>query len=135
MRVFLDTNVLVSAFATRGLCSDVLRHVLAEHELVVGEVVLAELRRALRDKLGFPRAFVEEIDGYLRAFDVVRKPDRRADVKVRDPDDAWVVASAEAGRADVLVSGDKDLLDLGDASPVPIRSPRDFWRLARGSRS
>jgi predicted nucleic acid-binding protein len=49
LRGFLDTNVLVSAFATRGLCADVLRHVLTEHELLTGEVVLAELRRALRE--------------------------------------------------------------------------------------
>jgi predicted nucleic acid-binding protein len=47
VRVCLDTNVLVAAFATRGLCADVLRTVLAEHDLVVGEVILAELRRVL----------------------------------------------------------------------------------------
>ena len=47
MKVFLDTNVLVAAFATRGLCADVMRVVLAEHQLITGEVVLSELRRAL----------------------------------------------------------------------------------------
>ena len=36
MRVFLDTNMLVAAFATRGLCEDVLRTTLSEHELVIG---------------------------------------------------------------------------------------------------
>jgi hypothetical protein len=35
MKVMLDTNVLASAVATRGLCADVLRAVLAEHELVI----------------------------------------------------------------------------------------------------
>tara|TARA_Y100000590_G_C15710915_1_gene1010249 strand:+ start:1307 stop:1432 length:126 start_codon:yes stop_codon:yes gene_type:complete len=40
MKVFLDTNVLVSAFATRGLCADVMRVILTEHELLIGEVVL-----------------------------------------------------------------------------------------------
>jgi hypothetical protein len=35
VRVCLDTNVLVAAFATRGLCADVLRTVIAEHELVL----------------------------------------------------------------------------------------------------
>ena len=54
MRVFLDTNVLVSAFATRGLCADVLRHILAQHDLIVGEVVIAELRRVLRDRIKIP---------------------------------------------------------------------------------
>jgi len=33
MRVFLDTNVLVAAYATHGLCEDVFRVILAEHEL------------------------------------------------------------------------------------------------------
>jgi len=47
VRVFLDTNVLVSAFATRGVCADLVRFVLAEHTLVTSEVVLRELRRVL----------------------------------------------------------------------------------------
>jgi len=37
VKVFLDTNVLVSALATRGLCADLLRKVLTEHELLVGK--------------------------------------------------------------------------------------------------
>ena len=40
MRVFLDTNVLVAAFATRGLCADVFRLVLAEHELLVSAALI-----------------------------------------------------------------------------------------------
>jgi predicted nucleic acid-binding protein len=54
LRIFLDTNVLVSAFGTRGLCADVVRHVVAQHEFETGEVVLAELRRVLRSKIGLP---------------------------------------------------------------------------------
>ena len=40
MRVFFDTNVLVSAFLARGLCADLLRLVLSEHTLLCSEVVL-----------------------------------------------------------------------------------------------
>ena len=54
MRVFFDTNVLAAAFATRGLCADLFAHVLLEHELVVGEVVLRELRNKLKTKLKLP---------------------------------------------------------------------------------
>jgi type 1 glutamine amidotransferase len=43
VRIALDTNVLVSAVATRGLCADILNLVLAKHQLVVGVTVLAEL--------------------------------------------------------------------------------------------
>ncbi len=61
MKVFVDTNVLVAAYATRGLCSDLLRLILAQHELVVSRQVLAELERALRDKIGLPEALIAEI--------------------------------------------------------------------------
>ena len=45
MKVFLDTNVLVSAFASRGICADLLELVLLEHDLIVGHNVLRELDR------------------------------------------------------------------------------------------
>jgi predicted nucleic acid-binding protein len=54
VKVFLDTNVLVSGFVTRGLCADVIRLALAEHELIVAQVVLAELKRVLKQKIELP---------------------------------------------------------------------------------
>lgn len=66
MRVFLDTNVLVAAFATRGLCEDLLRTVLAEHELVVSELVLDELGRVLLEKLRMPKTRVDSITSFIR---------------------------------------------------------------------
>lgn len=127
MRVFLDTNVLVAAFATRGLCADVLRYVLAQHQLVTGEVVLRELRRALTRRIKLPSQTVDEILTLLREQEVVGRPAKPADVNLRDPDDAWVVASAVAGHAEVLVTGDRDLLDAADELPVRVLDPRAFW--------
>jgi uncharacterized protein len=133
VRVFLDTNVLVSAFATRGLCADVVRHVLAEHQLVIGEVVLRELRKALRAKLKLPAATVTAIEELLREGEVIPKPRTPSDLEVRDPDDRWALVSAIAGRADVLVTGDRDLLEVAARSPVRIVDPRGFWTLQRKS--
>lgn len=134
MRVFLDTNVLVAAFATRGLCADVLRDVLAGHELVVGEVVLAELERALTRRLRLPATAVKAILEFLREHEVVPKPKEPASLPVRDPADRWILASALAARADVLVTGDRDLLDLPAQPPLRILDPRAFWQLARRQR-
>lgn len=131
MRVFLDTNVLVSAFATRGICADVLRVVLAEHTLVTGEVVLRELGRVLRKRIGLPPEAVEEIEAFLREYEVVPKPATRSAVPKRDSDDQWIVASAIASRADVLVTGDRDLLEAAADTPVKIVDPRGFWDLVR----
>lgn len=129
MRVFLDTNVLVAAFATRGLCADVTRVVLAEHQLITGEVVLTELREVLDRRIKLPVATVDDILALLRDQEVVPKPRKPSEVPVRDPDDRWILASAMAGRADVLVTGDQDLLDVADKAPLPILTPRGFWDL------
>lgn len=129
MRVFLDTNVLVAAFATRGLCADVTRVVLAEHQLITGEVVLTELREVLVRRIKLSVAIVDDIVALLRDQEVVPKPKTPSDVPVRDPDDRWILASATAGRADVLVTGDQDLLDVADKAPLSILNPRGFWDL------
>ena len=105
MRVCLDTNVLIAAFATRGLCADVLRTVLAEHDLVIGDVILVELRRILTTKFKLPLDRVEPVEA--------------------------VLATAVAGEADVLVTGDQDLRVVAADSPIPILDPRAFWELLR----
>ncbi|MDA2931025.1 putative toxin-antitoxin system toxin component, PIN family [Acidobacteria bacterium AH-259-O06] len=130
--MFLDTNVLVSAFATRGLCADLLREVLVKHELVTGEVVLRELQQVLIEKLGLPGQAVSDIIGLLRRHKVVPSPEKTPPVSLRDPDDLWVLASALASAADVLVTGDRDLLAVRDkVSDLVITDPRGFWTLLR----
>ena len=132
MRVFLDTNVLVSAHATRGLCRDVLRLILAEHTLLSAEVVLVEVERVLTTKFRLPEEVVQEVIASLREHHVEPRPESVGDLVVRDPDDAWVLASALAARADVLVTGDPDLLDLaGTVAGLCITNPRGFWELNR----
>ncbi len=135
MRVFLDTNVLVSAFTTRGLCADVLRVILTEHELVVGEVVLDELVRVLRARFGVPAQRVDEVEAFLRTFPVVAAPNSRSLVRrVRDAADDAVLTSTEPGAADLLVTGDGDLLAPNLSTVVAILTPRAFWdQLRRGA--
>ena len=135
MRVLLDTNVLVSAYATRGLCADVLRVILSEHELVVAEVVLEELERVLATKLRLPREVIEEILAALREHPVQARPVAVPEhVEVSDPDDGRVLASALEAKAEVLVTGDPHLLDVADqVKQIEILNPRGFWTLLRGA--
>lgn len=132
MKVFFDTNVLISAFAARGLCADLMRVILAEHALPTGEVNLVELRRVLRDRLNAPAAQIERAEALLRDQTVVERPDDVLALQVRDADHAWVLASAVAGGADMLVTGDQDLLVLAAKAPLPIVSPRAAWEQLRG---
>ena len=132
MKVFFDTNVLISAFAARGLCADLMRVVLAEHELQTGEVNLIALRRVLRDRFKVPAGQIDRVEGLLRDQTVIAKPDDVLSLRVRDADDAWVLASAVAGSADLLVTGDQDLLVLAAKAPLPIVAPRAAWEQLRG---
>ena len=104
MRVFLDTNVLVSAVATRGICADLLRLVASEHDLVVGEVVLTELRRVLAIRMRLPADRLDEVETFLRTYEVIAKPDAMDPVPVRDEADRWVLANARA--AHIPADGD-----------------------------
>ncbi len=136
MRVFLDTNVLVAAFATRGLCADLLRAVLAKHELLSSATVAKELTRTLVEKIRVPEPTVDEIIAFLRSSAVF--PDTAAGpppVAIRDPDDAVILSEALVLRADVLVTGDKDLLEAGEVPGISILDPRGFWHLVRGEES
>lgn len=131
MRIALDTNVLISAFATRGLSSDVLNLILSDHQLVLGETVLSELDRILRIKLKVPADTVQETTAFLRSQAVVVSSAPPLDVPLRDEDDVPVLSEAVHGLAEILVTGDQDLLSVADAAPIQILTPRGFWELLR----
>lgn len=132
MKVFADTNVLVSAFTARGLCTDLLEIILADHQLMTGEFVLQELQRVLTTKLKIPKRKVSEVLRFLHNHHVEPIPDTPSDVQVRDEDDRWVLESAIRAKADILVTGDKDLLDISKNVPqLRIISPRKFWDLVQ----
>ncbi len=131
MKIFFDTNVLVSAYLARGICADLLRFVLARHECLTGEVNLAELARVLQDKFQATPAQIANVEAELRAQIVIAKPKRPSDLPIEDPADRWVLASAVAGQADVLVTGDHDLLAVAPDAPLRIVNPRGCWELLR----
>jgi putative PIN family toxin of toxin-antitoxin system len=131
VRVFLDTNVLVRAFATRGLCADIVRSVLAEHDLITIEFVLAELERVLKMRLVVPTRNVHAILVLLRRFDVELAPEDTPQLVIRGPDDLNVLAAALASQADVLVTGDKNPLVVKDEVDITITDPRGFWNMLK----
>lgn len=131
MRVAFDTNVLVSAVATRGLCADVFNLVLAEHELIVGETVIAELKRVLRQKMRVPREAIEEFEALLRQEGSVVGKTKALPVAIRDKSDVPVLSEAVAGNAEVLVTGDRDLLEIAGALALQLLTLRGLWEQLR----
>ena len=130
MRVFLDANILISAFSPGTVASDLLEIVTTRHSLVLGRFVLEETWRILVVKFGANPTLVELfIEGLLTyAVHVEPTPPPGASWGLRDADDEAVLTSAINGEADVLVTRDKDLLDEAGrlAGEITILSPKSF---------
>ena len=132
MRVVLDTNVLLAAFATHGLCEAVLEQALASHQLVLSEHILDGVGRHLAGKFRMPATQAREIVGFLREQAEVVEPAHVRPGTVKDSTDLPVLGTAAAGACDLLVTGDAEILRLREFEGIPIVSPRECYeRFAR----
>jgi uncharacterized protein len=128
MKVMLDTNVLASAVATRGLCADVLRAVLAEHELVICPQIISELQRVLKDKFALPRPLVNDFIRLVREDSLLCEPGDLPGIKLKDKDDLGILSAAVGGGVNVIVTGNKEMQMVGMVAGLKIMSPRQFWQ-------
>ena len=127
MRVFLDTNVLVSAVATRGLCADVLREILVSHQLVISTPLIAELKHILHTKIGIPQEIISEFLDLLIQDSISVENIELTNIDIEDKDDIVILSTALNGNSELFVTGDKELLELGKIQTMRIISPRKFW--------
>ena len=131
MKVVLDTNVLVAGFGTRGLCEDVVRVCLSNHQLFISHAILTEVDTHLRGKFKLPAVRVREILSLVRKLGQIVEPLDVPPDACRDRDDLVTLGTAIAASAECLITGDKDLLTLGAYQRIPILDPRAFYDLIK----
>ncbi len=129
MKVLLDTNVIVSAVTTRGLCADVFRAVLADHELVTCTQVLQKVRMILSTKFSVPKHLISEYLELISQDAILSESNAHLPISMKDKDDEKIVAAAIAGEVQVLVTGDREIQDIKMIGKLDIMSPRAFWEL------
>ncbi len=127
MKVALDTNVIVAAFATRGLCSDLFQALVSQHSVIIPEPVVAELERAFAAKLRFPRNQIVQIIAYLRDVAEISPTVPPIAIARLDPEDATIVAGAAHAGAEAFVTGDQKVFGKGTFESMAILSPRAMW--------
>jgi len=125
LKVVFDTNVLVAGLVAEGLCREIVETHLPTHEPLLSNPLWEELEAVLREKFELEPAELPVLELYRRRATWVEPLSLESSV-CRDPDDDWVLATALAGGADAIVSGDRDLLDLGSFEGISILSPRGF---------
>jgi uncharacterized protein len=132
VRVVLDTNVLLAAIATHGLCQALVTLVFRDHMVILSEHILGEVAKHYRGKFKATKRQADAAVAMLRANGEIVEPVTVPLGTVRDKDDLPVLGTAVAGSAAVLVTGDQELLVLGLFRGVAILSPRDFYERLRG---
>lgn len=126
MRVVFDTNVLIAALISRGVCAELLEHCVLHHTIFLSEEILNEFQEQLIRKLGYSQQDVIDSIELLRSKAQMVNPVELALPVCRDPDDDVILATSTAAGAACLITGDKDLLVLKQFEEVSIISPSKF---------
>jgi len=131
MIAVFDTNVLLAAIITEGICSKLLHRArIGEFSLISCPFIMKELRRILSKKF---RLSQEELalvmEPISEAISQVIEHNLKITGVCRDADDDNIIACAVAARADYLVTGDFDLLEIKSYKDTKIITPRDFEAL------
>ena len=130
-RVVLDTNVYYSALYD----PESFLHVLfaagvqeKKYRIIVSPFIIHELHTKLMEKFLWEEArALGVIKQIVHAAELV-KPDTVPQVITDDVSDNHILACALAGKANLIVSGDRHLLQLKEYEGIPIVRPRDFLR-------
>lgn len=130
MKVLFDTNVLLAAFLTEGLCWKLLLKAnRKEFSLFTSPYILNEFEDKLYKKFTFTKDEAHEaINIIMEVAQSVDHKEKGIHVKgvCRDKNDDDILASAIASEADYLITGDSDLLALKKYKNIKILNPREF---------
>jgi putative PIN family toxin of toxin-antitoxin system len=129
VRTALDSSALIAAHITRaGVCAEMLEDIFLHHELIISDFILEELGRKLVEKFNFPSRDADQVDAFLRRVGIVVQPTDLPSILCRDPSDIPVLGTAIAGECALLITVDRDLLDMNAIREIPIVRPGEYWR-------
>ena len=127
MRIVFDTNVILSSFLTEGIAHKIFNHCVIEYKIHVSEYILEELTRILIKKFSVNEKDMEDFINFIKSNLILTTPEISIPEICRDKKDNQILQLAEHVKADIIISGDKDLLVLKSYKKTKITSPRDFF--------
>ena len=128
MKIFLDTNVIISAFITHGYAAELLEYCLINHKIYTSDFIIEEVKKNLKTKFEYSDEEIGEVINFIKSnFIHIDKYKKLKEIISRDVADDNVLAAAAFEKVDRIVTGDKDLLIIKNYKNIKILSPRDFW--------
>jgi predicted nucleic acid-binding protein len=116
--VVFDSSIWISALEFRGLLSKAVEHAAVAEEIVICSGIEDEITEIMKEKFGR-----EPVDTRFRLSVLLMGV-------CRDPNDDFILECAVVSRADVIVTGDKDLLSLGEYEGIRIVTARQYLEMA-----
>ena len=130
LEVTADSNIYISALVFAGRPLRFLDAARAGvFRLAISDALLTEIHRVLRDKFRWPREDLDETAATLADFTVRVHPNQTIDAVPEDPDDNRVLECAVAAGSHYIVTGDGDLLRLGQYAGIRIVRLANFMQL------
>jgi putative PIN family toxin of toxin-antitoxin system len=131
VKAVFDTNVLIAAFLTEGICSGLLIRARKQaFNLVLCDDIIREFEGILIKKFKLTSTDISEISAIVSeaASEILHNLDPIPNI-CRDPNDDMIIACAIDAAADYIVTGDEDLLILKRYRDIVIINPRNFEAL------
>ncbi|MFH0941134.1 MAG: putative toxin-antitoxin system toxin component, PIN family [Candidatus Omnitrophota bacterium] len=133
IRAVLDSNVLISSLFWKGLPRHIVDLAIAQHiENITSPDILSEIESVLyEDFSDIPYSKIEEIIRDILSYSHLVISEKIVVKGLRDIADAKIIACAIAGKADYIVTGDKDLLVLREYKGIRIVTPKTFSEILK----
>jgi len=130
VRVVFDTNIFISAFVIPGSLAEkaILKIIEREDFLLISRDIIDEVLSVLSSKFGRDREALSHVALILSELAEWVRPGRRVKIFKDEPDNR-ILECAIYGRADVLVTGDKEILQLKEYEGVKIISLKEYLEL------
>jgi putative PIN family toxin of toxin-antitoxin system len=130
MRILLDSNVIISALAARGLCSAVFELCIENYELIISKDMIDEIAEVLKSKFAASESLIKELKGYISEFFIIIEDKNDIDI-CRDKGDNKILSAAVHNDVKYIITGDNDLLVLEEIEKIKIVTPRGFWEISK----
>ncbi len=125
-KILLDTNVIISALVFGGKPRKILESVQRfKIEAVISPQLLSELSEVLTKKFGFNKEKIQLTEGLIKRCFKQIYPSQQFDV-FKDKDDNRVLEAAVEGKCNIIITGDKELLELAHFKDIEIMTPEEF---------
>jgi len=126
MKIVIDTNVILSAFLTQGLSSRVLDITIDKHNIFISQWIIDEVSDKLKNKFNIPSNSLSQTLNFIKSVFNIINPEGPLPEICRDKDDNNILHLAKYVKADIIITGDKDLLILKKYNNIAIVNPREF---------